>query len=111
MIASTRPPDLPDSQRIVVTGIHFLSPNGNDLASFRDRLLVAAVSRGMRFAMSVRRWRGSATSMFNGIRVARMLGVARVRVPSGFIAPKRPCVIRGSIGRTPTRRALASMSA
>ncbi len=39
MIASTRPPDLPDSQRIVITGIGLTSPNGNDLASFRDGLL------------------------------------------------------------------------
>lgn len=39
MIASTRPPDLPDSQRIVITGIGLTSPNGNDLATFRDGLL------------------------------------------------------------------------
>jgi 3-oxoacyl-[acyl-carrier-protein] synthase II len=39
MIASMRPSDLPDSQRIVITGVGLTSPNGNDLATFREGLL------------------------------------------------------------------------
>ena len=39
MISFTKPDDLPDSQRIVITGIGLTSPNGNSLAEFRDALL------------------------------------------------------------------------
>lgn len=38
MIASSTAP-LPDSQRIVITGIGLTAPNGNDLASYRSNLL------------------------------------------------------------------------
>ena len=39
MIASSSPVDLPDNQRIVITGIGLTAPNGNDLATFRESLL------------------------------------------------------------------------
>lgn len=39
MIAPNSASKLPDDQRIVITGIGLTSPNGNDLASFRDSLL------------------------------------------------------------------------
>lgn len=39
MIASTAPSRLPDSQRIVLTGIGLTAPNGNSLAEFRGGLL------------------------------------------------------------------------
>ena len=38
MITST-PVDLPESQRIVITGIGLTAPNGNDLGAFRESLL------------------------------------------------------------------------
>ncbi len=38
MISST-PVDLPESQRIVITGIGLTAPNGNDLGAFRESLL------------------------------------------------------------------------
>ena len=38
MITST-PVDLPENQRIVITGIGLTAPNGNDLAAFRESLL------------------------------------------------------------------------
>jgi 3-oxoacyl-[acyl-carrier-protein] synthase II len=39
MIASTAPCRLPDSQRVVITGIGLTAPNGNNLAEFRESLL------------------------------------------------------------------------
>ncbi len=39
MIAPSRVDSLPDSQRIVITGIGLTSPNGNDWQSFRQALL------------------------------------------------------------------------
>ncbi len=39
MIASSSPVELPDNQRIVITGIGLTAPNGNDLATFRESLL------------------------------------------------------------------------
>ncbi len=39
MIASTSTLDLPDDQRIVITGVGLTAPNGNDLATFRESLL------------------------------------------------------------------------
>ncbi len=39
MIASSSLVDLPDSQRIVITGIGLTAPSGNDLATFRSSLL------------------------------------------------------------------------
>ena len=39
MIAPNRASDLPDSQRIVITGIGLTAPNGNDWQSFRESLL------------------------------------------------------------------------
>ncbi len=39
MTTSTSPNRLPDSQRIVITGIGLASPNGNNLAEMRDNLL------------------------------------------------------------------------
>lgn len=39
MIAPNSASKLPDDQRIVITGIGLTSPNGNDLASFREALL------------------------------------------------------------------------
>ncbi len=39
MIAPHSASKLPDDQRIVITGIGLTSPNGNDLASFREALL------------------------------------------------------------------------
>ncbi len=39
MISFPKPDELPDSQRIVMTGIGLTSPNGNDLAEFRAGLL------------------------------------------------------------------------
>ncbi len=39
MIAPSRVDSLPDSQRIVITGIGLTSPNGNDWASYRQALL------------------------------------------------------------------------
>ncbi len=39
MIASSSPENLPDSQRVVITGIGLTAPNGNDLTSFRESLL------------------------------------------------------------------------
>ncbi len=39
MIAPSRASKLPDSQRIVITGIGLTAPNGNDWASFREALL------------------------------------------------------------------------
>lgn len=39
MIAPCRVDSLPDSQRIVITGIGLTAPNGNDWASFRSALL------------------------------------------------------------------------
>ncbi len=39
MIAPSRVDTLPDSQRIVITGIGLTSPNGNDWATFRQSLL------------------------------------------------------------------------
>lgn len=39
MIAPNSASKLPDDQRIVITGIGLTSPNGNDLASFRESLL------------------------------------------------------------------------
>jgi 3-oxoacyl-[acyl-carrier-protein] synthase II len=39
MISFPKPDDLPDSQRIVITGIGLTSPNGNTLSDFRESLL------------------------------------------------------------------------
>ena len=39
MIAPNRASQLPDDQRIVITGIGLTAPNGNDWGSFRDALL------------------------------------------------------------------------
>jgi 3-oxoacyl-[acyl-carrier-protein] synthase II len=39
MIASTPTVDLPDRQRIVITGVGLTAPNGNNLPEFRQRLL------------------------------------------------------------------------
>jgi 3-oxoacyl-[acyl-carrier-protein] synthase II len=39
IIPSHRPADLPDHQRIVITGIGLTAPNGNNLAEFRAALL------------------------------------------------------------------------
>ena len=39
MTNSPRPDDLPESQRIVITGIGLTAPNGNDLGEFRAALL------------------------------------------------------------------------
>lgn len=39
MIASSRPADLPDSLRVVITGIGLTAPNGNSLAELREGLL------------------------------------------------------------------------
>ena len=39
MISYPKPEDLPDSQRIVITGIGLTSPNGNNLGEFRQALL------------------------------------------------------------------------
>ncbi len=39
MIAPSRVDSLPDSQRIVITGVGLTSPNGNDWASYRQALL------------------------------------------------------------------------
>jgi len=39
MITYPKPHELPDSQRIVITGLGLTSPNGNDLNSFRHALL------------------------------------------------------------------------
>jgi 3-oxoacyl-[acyl-carrier-protein] synthase II len=39
VIAQDRSTQLPDSQRIVITGIGLTAPNGNDWASFRESLL------------------------------------------------------------------------
>ncbi len=39
MISFSKPDDLPDSQRIVITGIGLTSPNGNNLGDFRESLL------------------------------------------------------------------------
>lgn len=39
MISYPKPDDLPDSQRVVITGIGLTSPNGNSLAEFRESLL------------------------------------------------------------------------
>ena len=39
MIAYPKPQDLPDEQRIVMTGIGLTSPNGNSLSEFRESLL------------------------------------------------------------------------
>ena len=39
MISFPKPETLPDSQRIVITGIGLTSPNGNSLAEFRTALL------------------------------------------------------------------------
>jgi 3-oxoacyl-[acyl-carrier-protein] synthase II len=39
MISYPRPFDLPDSQRIVITGLGLTAPNANDLLSYRDALL------------------------------------------------------------------------
>ena len=39
MIRPTRASDLPDSQRIVITGVGLTSPNGNDWATYRENLL------------------------------------------------------------------------
>lgn len=39
MIASTSTVDLPDDQRVVITGIGLTAPNGNDLKTFRENLL------------------------------------------------------------------------
>lgn len=47
MIASASAVDLPDNQRIVITGIGLTAPNGNDLVSYRESLLAgrSGVSR------------------------------------------------------------------
>ena len=39
MIADTLPPTLPESQRIVITGIGLTAPNGNNLQDYRNALL------------------------------------------------------------------------
>ncbi len=39
MISFPKPHELPDSQRVVITGIGLTSPNGNDLEEFRAALL------------------------------------------------------------------------
>ena len=39
MIASTSTADLPDDQRVVITGIGLTAPNGNNLNTFRENLL------------------------------------------------------------------------
>ncbi|MEM8670793.1 MAG: beta-ketoacyl-[acyl-carrier-protein] synthase family protein [Planctomycetota bacterium] len=39
MIAPNRASELPDEQRIVITGVGLTAPNGNDWQSFRDSLL------------------------------------------------------------------------
>lgn len=39
MIADASNPELPDEQRIVITGIGLTAPNGNSLAEFREALL------------------------------------------------------------------------
>ena len=39
MISFPKPDDLPDSQRIVITGIGLTSPNGNTVSGFRESLL------------------------------------------------------------------------
>lgn len=39
MISFPKPDDLPDSQRIVITGIGLTSPNGNTVGDFRESLL------------------------------------------------------------------------
>ncbi len=39
MIATKVHQDLPDDQRVVITGIGLTSPNGNTLAEFRESLL------------------------------------------------------------------------
>ncbi|MGB1931400.1 MAG: beta-ketoacyl synthase N-terminal-like domain-containing protein, partial [Mariniblastus sp.] len=39
MISFPKPDDLPDSQRIVITGIGLTSPNGNTVSDFRESLL------------------------------------------------------------------------
>ncbi|TWU39175.1 beta-ketoacyl-[acyl-carrier-protein] synthase family protein [Novipirellula artificiosorum] len=39
MIAPNRASQLPDDQRIVITGVGLTAPNGNDWASYRDALL------------------------------------------------------------------------
>ena len=39
MIASTPTDDLPENQRVVITGIGLTAPNGNDLQTFREGLL------------------------------------------------------------------------
>ena len=39
MIASNKPEKLPDSDRIVITGIGLTAPNGNDLSEYRENLL------------------------------------------------------------------------
>ena len=41
MISFPKPDELPDSQRIVITGIGLTSPNGNNLPEFRESLLNA----------------------------------------------------------------------
>ncbi len=39
MIATDMPPELPEQQRIVITGIGLTAPNGNSLPAFREGLL------------------------------------------------------------------------
>ena len=39
MIATSAPAKLPDSQRIVITGVGLTAPNGNDLKTYRTNLL------------------------------------------------------------------------
>ncbi len=39
MISATATVDLPDQQRIVITGVGLTAPNGNDLPMFREGLL------------------------------------------------------------------------
>ena len=39
MISFPKPDELPDSQRIVITGLGLTSPNGNTISEFRESLL------------------------------------------------------------------------
>ena len=39
MTSYPKPDELPDSQRVVITGIGLTSPNGNTLGEFRESLL------------------------------------------------------------------------
>ncbi len=113
MIATDVPHDLPDQQRIVITGIGLTAPNGNTLPEFRESLL--AGRSGVR-AYEIRYFGKTLAGVcdFDAPQVPDAQGCPPRhpgRQRRHLLRPRGGRTTPGSIGRTSIRRGSAFISA